>query len=475
MKKTFLILIFVFVSGQLVMAQDCDTVVVPPDTINGNIITETFSGSVSSPFISYTSCSFFIPKGAILLGEVDTFEYTFNFSIPVNAVDIIITATGGINDETFTITTNAGALPVIIDQGSCFTSVSGNVITSGAGSPNGVVVGPDGFGGGGGVFTILNNTPYTQLTISGPGGVEGSIFALCKASISRGYYQEIDICEGDTFYVGPYAHAQSGIYQDTLLDPVGSDSIVITTLTVIPLPSATINMATSEYCYTDTDIILTAQETGGVWSGSGITDSLSGDFDPTVAGIGMHEIIFIREEQCTNTDTIFITVKSVPELTYTVDFDCVLGTGEVDLEVTSGLLPYSYNWDNGEAVEDLFDLDNGTYTVVVTDSLQCSATTSVDIETPAACFSIFVPNAFTPNGDGLNDVFSIDQRVITDLKLYVFDRWGHMIAEIVDVGLGWDGMFEGIPVLESVYAWKLTYTDQNGVYQEKRGKVNVLR
>lgn len=152
----------------------CSTSVVPPTVLNGIDVSSTFSGSVNTYPTAFTSCGAYVtPSSSIWLGSSGAFSYTFNFSAAVNDLVIVITATGQITDEIFNFTTSSGD-PTIIDNGSCFSVVTGNVIASGAGG------GPQ---GGGGIFTIVTSTPFTSMTITGPGGNAGSLFALCSNSV----------------------------------------------------------------------------------------------------------------------------------------------------------------------------------------------------------------------------------------------------------------------------------------------------
>jgi len=176
--KFFLLVIFTIIMsiGQQVMAQTCGNSVNAPTTINGISITGAGIGSTTFSS-SYTSCgNITTPNNSLHLGASGFFDYTYTFSQPVNDFVFVITATGQFNNEVFTITTNAGGIPVITGSNLCFSTITGNVISSGAGGPS---------TGGGGIFTITNPSgPFTTLTITGPGGDAGSLFALCDASIA---------------------------------------------------------------------------------------------------------------------------------------------------------------------------------------------------------------------------------------------------------------------------------------------------
>lgn len=153
----------------------CSTSVVPPTVLSGINVTSTSSGSVSTYPTAYASClgAYVTPANSIWLGSSGNFSYTFNFSAPVNNLVIVITATGQIENEIFNFTTNQGD-PTIVDNGSCVTTITGSTIASGLGGDS---------NGGGGIFTIVTAVPFTSMTITGPGGVAGSLFALCSSSV----------------------------------------------------------------------------------------------------------------------------------------------------------------------------------------------------------------------------------------------------------------------------------------------------
>lgn len=183
MKRNLLLLLlfFLFYNSLLSQVVSCTSSVNPPTTINNISITSTFSGSVQTYPNSWTSCSYTTPPNSIHIGQNGSFIYTMNFSSPVNDLIIILTATGTMGlpvNEVFNFNTNTGN-PYIYDLGSCFSTVSGNTITSGSVSAGTI-------GGGGGIFKITNSTSYTSITISGPGGHDGSLLSVCSNSVVNG-------------------------------------------------------------------------------------------------------------------------------------------------------------------------------------------------------------------------------------------------------------------------------------------------
>ncbi|HLP53644.1 MAG TPA: gliding motility-associated C-terminal domain-containing protein [Fluviicola sp.] len=168
--KSFFTVFAVLVSVTNLLAQTCQTVVVPPVIVDGVEITHVLSGSYGIFENPYTSCgAYYTPVGAPWLGWNNSFTYTVNFNQPVNNVMFVLSGTGQLSDEVFTFNTNAG-IPTMIDVSSCYSSVNGNVVTSGFSADS---------SGGGGIFSVSAPSDYNSLSIEGPGGSMGSLIALC--------------------------------------------------------------------------------------------------------------------------------------------------------------------------------------------------------------------------------------------------------------------------------------------------------
>jgi gliding motility-associated-like protein len=85
--------------------------------------------------------------------------------------------------------------------------------------------------------------------------------------------------------------------------------------------------------------------------------------------------------------------------------------------------------------------------------------------------SIYIPSAFTPNGDGLNDTFGVKGEGIKDYRILVYNRWGEVIFESTNVRKQWDGKFDGSPVEQGTYVYQLF---ANGARKGKTGTVTVI-
>jgi gliding motility-associated-like protein len=90
-------------------------------------------------------------------------------------------------------------------------------------------------------------------------------------------------------------------------------------------------------------------------------------------------------------------------------------------------------------------------------------------------FSLFVPNAFSPNADGKNDIFMPKGVGILSYHLEVFDRWGEKIFVSDDLFNGWDGTFKGNLCKNEVFIWKIVVTGERGKIKNLSGHVTLNR
>jgi gliding motility-associated-like protein len=89
--------------------------------------------------------------------------------------------------------------------------------------------------------------------------------------------------------------------------------------------------------------------------------------------------------------------------------------------------------------------------------------------------NLFYPTAFTPNSDGLNDIFSVFGHFITTFEMKIFNRWGEMMFVTDDLEKGWDGTYNGSAVPEGTYVFRATLTDQAGRTFDRSGTVLLLK
>lgn len=110
-------------------------------------------------------------------------------------------------------------------------------------------------------------------------------------------------------------------------------------------------------------------------------------------------------------------------------------------------------------------------------SLSCqeSSAAALDAETLSPFDDIYVPNAFTPNGDGKNDVVYVRSETVKELGFYVYSQWGQQIFYSANIAQGWDGTFKGSPQPVGVYVYHLKATMNNGRELTKKGTITLIK
>jgi gliding motility-associated-like protein len=111
---------------------------------------------------------------------------------------------------------------------------------------------------------------------------------------------------------------------------------------------------------------------------------------------------------------------------------------------------------------------------VATGGNGCSNTDSVIVEVMLTDV-IGVPNAFSPNGDGFNDVLKVLGPGISTMHFMVYNRYGQKVFETSDQASGWDGKLDGKTLDPAVFAWYLEYTLVNGYAGVQKGNVTLIR
>jgi len=148
------------------------------------------------------------------------------------------------------------------------------------------------------------------------------------------------------------------------------------------------------------------------------------------------------------------------------------------VDAKGGTPDYQFFWSNNPTSDDqeARNLSEGEYTLVIEDANGC--TTTLTIEKGERTPKVFVPNAFSPNGDGENDEFKAvaDCDVIYSLQIY--NKWGAIVFSANDVDEGWDGNFQGSPAPDGKYSYVIFWAAEiNGaeIEQNIRGTINIYR
>lgn len=150
--------------------------------------------------------------------------------------------------------------------------------------------------------------------------------------------------------------------------------------------------------------------------------------------------------------------------------------------LSSGATTYTWNYGNGTSSNGVFPVSQtyiaaGVYTVVlsVTNSDGCENSQSILIIVKNEDAALVVPNVFTPNNDGINDLFYVKATNIKDFNCVIFDRWGLQLYSWSDVKGGWDGKTSGKDVTDGTYFFIINATDFDGKDVKRQGSFSLLR
>lgn len=121
-------------------------------------------------------------------------------------------------------------------------------------------------------------------------------------------------------------------------------------------------------------------------------------------------------------------------------------------------------------------IDEGTYYVqfsAATENDECTDFSEV-FNFQIASSDLVIPNAFSPNGDGINDIWKVSYRSLIDFNCQIFNRNGQPIYSFTDPAGGWDGTYHGKTVKSGVYYYVIVATGSDGQKYKKSGDINVI-
>jgi len=143
------------------------------------------------------------------------------------------------------------------------------------------------------------------------------------------------------------------------------------------------------------------------------------------------------------------------------------------IKLTPGIFN-SYQWNTGETSAEINVDSASSYIVTVTNSAGCTDLDTINFELGCGT-DIWLPKAFTPDEDGVNDYFKAEGIDVPSFTMNIFNRYGQPIFKSDNISLGWDGKFDGTDAPIGVYGYTCRYTFRNGEKGVKRGSFLLLR
>lgn len=192
---------------------------------------------------------------------------------------------------------------------------------------------------------------------------------------------------------------------------------------------------------------------------------------------------------CSITEEITVEAGEVPTVDSVVSSRDTINLGEsVDLEVIGADGDYIYEWiEGGNALDDITQPNPEATPIVEGENEYIVSITSLDgceiedrvsvvvLDLPCEEPYIFVPNAFTPNNDGINDILYVRGFNIDEMHFVIYNRWGELVFETRDQDEGWDGRHNGDIAEGRVFGYILEVRCTGGQTREFKGNVTLLR
>ena len=278
----------------------------------------------------------------------------------------------------------------------------------------------------------------------------------CKSVV---LHIDTSICEGQNILIGSNLYTTSGSFIDTLVGVGVCDSIINLSLTVLP---RILNNLSLEKC-----------------EGSSVTVGTN-----VYTTSGVYSDTLLSSSGCDSVVNLTLSIRSLPDITVTVDKPEVISGTLVQLNVT-GVQTQNYQWQPSSLVSNstiqnptaLIDQSTWFY-VEVTDNLGCSNIDSVFVKVKdISCGeeNVYIANAFTPNGDNSNDLFLVKSILpLQEMELLIFNRWGELVFESKDQLIGWDGNYKGSPAVGDTFAYYFKGICE-GTIIIKKGNILILR
>jgi gliding motility-associated-like protein len=286
--------------------------------------------------------------------------------------------------------------------------------------------------------------------------------------------------------------AMSGTYTVTITDNAGCSASAVANVVVNNLPEGSIVPGSKFGCVpfcTTFSIDATTPVQSATWD-MGIGGGMAGTTVQkcyTQDGVYFLKAQFTDANGCSNSTTYSIQVYPLP----TADFNYAPQKPSVNEEIIFTNSSYG-----GNITSSSWSFSHISPTVVTQQSPTMvfteagSYVVALIIQTDKGCkdtlirpffvgedYGIFVPNAFSPNGDGVNDIFQPKGFGIVTYELSIFDRWGEKLFSTTNFEEGWAGNYVGrsdksVPI--GVYVWKIKLVNVQGRGKELTGKVTVI-
>ncbi len=467
------------------------------NTPSGNACPQIDSTTISivdAPGASFTYATPFCQDNGTALPTFSGNNFAGTFSEASGGVVFVNTTTGELDlatstPGTYTIYNNLAA------SGGCAAAIDSFVITINPSFNLQETVSVC----SGGSYTFPDGTTQTNITLpttynsnlTSISGCDSIIETTVNVNPTYFIQETTSICSGGS-YTFPDGTTQTNItlpttYNSNLTSTSGCDSIIETTVNVDPQLSITADPV-APICFGE-NIILTATGSGNgtvTWYSDAAGTNVIGTgspFDATSQVSTTGSYTFYVNEAGTCSSALTAVNVLVGGVTAAITATPTSGFMPLDVSFTGTSTGNTFEWNFGDGTtgssleETHIYSELGTYTAVLTvsDNGNCPITIPFVIEVIGES-SILIPNVFTPNGDGSNDVFTVVGTNLTDVNCVIFNRWGQKLYEWDRVKGYWDGRtLAGKEVPDGTYFFIVKAKGIDGKEYFEKGGFSLIR
>ncbi len=321
-------------------------------------------------------------------------------------------------------------------------------------------------------FSALNAVCATTPAFGLSGGSP-----VTATGIGTGVYSGIGVTSATGIFNPSVAGVGTHTITYTYTEVGGCSSSATQTITVNASQNASINPVAA-LCLNDNNLVLSANPSGGVFSGNG-TDA-TGNFNPTAAGVGTQTITYsVPSDPCVIDGTISIVVNPIPSnVSAGHSFSIVVGGG-VNLQASGSANSYTWTPSIGLSNPSILSpfanpQQTTVYTLTAENSFGCSYSDTMVVTVNAPCLD--PAKIFTPNNDGLYDKWVVfNSNCISKVEANVYNRWGGLVYHSDDYRNTWDGSYKNKTLPDATYYYVLNIVDNNGIKYTKKGSVTIMR
>lgn len=263
-------------------------------------------------------------------------------------------------------------------------------------------------------------------------------------------------------------------YTVTVTAVNGCTASATSSVIVTPVPNPTAISSSGTICSGNATTLAASGGTTYIWNPGGQSGATI-IVNPTT---GTTYTVTAANGSCTATATTIVNVNPSPNVNtagVTVNYGT---TSTISSNATGGTPPYTYVWDTGDITSAIAVSPTVTtiYCVTISDANGCFDTACATVTVDYICGELFIPNAFSPNGDLKNDYFRPRNICFKSFRLVIYDRWGVKVFETDDISTkGWDGMYKGEIGETAVFNYYFSYELVDGNSDVKKGTVSLIR